>query len=126
VVLAAAATAGGCVLAGWLAALLWRAPAERRARGELARLQGLVELHASAAQRASGEARMQYVRAQVEEADRRQAQLRAHVAEDEAEQLRTLAALWEATPCVLCRLPPPLCPHGAEERRDWIRQRGFP
>lgn len=123
-VAAVAAAAGGCVLSGWLAALLWRRPAERRARAELRRLGDLVQLHARAAQQAEEQRRLEYVRAELAAADAQQAELRARVAEDEAELLRVSLALHEATACALCGKPPPLCQHGREERIEWLREHG--
>lgn len=117
---AVAAGAGGCVLVGWLAALLWRAPAERRARAELELLRQQVD---AAARRGGELAALERLRANLEEAGRQQAELRARVAEDEALELRLQLEVHQATPCVRCGLPLPLCPHGAAERDAWLLER---
>ena len=116
----AAAAVGGGVLAGWVLCLLWRAAGDRRRAAELAHLRELVQAWAGRAQAAEEQVQLQRTRAAVEEAARREAELRAVVAEDEAEQLRRRLEEYERTPCIVCGVPPPLCPHGAEERDAWL------
>ncbi len=119
-VAAVAAVVCGCLILGWF---IGRRPL-RRARREARHLHGLVQEHAGRAQEAEERARVQYVRAEVETAEKSQAELRARVAEDEADHLRKLLELHEATPCVLCGLPLPMCRHGREDRVKWLEEHG--
>lgn len=130
-VAAVAAVACGCLLLGFLLGfLLGRRPLSRaraaaaRLQADVDRLGALVQEHAGRAQVAAEEARIQYVRSQADEALRRQAELRAYVAEVETEELRTAIKQWESTPCVLCGKRLPHCPHGAQEREAELRERG--
>lgn len=88
---ALAALAGGCALAGWLAALLWRSPEERRAARRAADERTRLEAHLA---RAAEDLRIEFVGRRLEARARSGAELRAHVAEDESAELRrVLAAL---------------------------------
>lgn len=122
--LAIAAAAGGCVLSGWLAGLVFRRPADLRAREELLLLRERVDASARRAGEAEALVRLHAGQADLSDAARRRAELLQQVAEAEAAQLRELLGQHEATPCALCGLPLPLCVHGREERIAWLQERG--
>lgn len=109
---ALAALAGGCALIGWIAALLWRAPAERRTREELALLRAR---HDEEIRGLSEAAALERVRAATLQGAAAEAQIRTRVAEAEAEDLRLRLEGYEATPCALCGVPLPFCVHGEGE-----------